>query len=178
METTKLTKVSDWLRKAADEMRAKDVNGWPVTADAARELLEQCQEFVTFVRDAPVSSGVCCCGESMVGHSDPMSCGHTPVDQWDYSLSLWLKEPALRSIIDGTATEQAKLTKVQVEMLAACIEQNAAWTTVRAGENFDLLLRWQDAGYCKEVPSLAPSFASFIFTDAGRLALQQSGGSE
>ena len=49
-------------------------------------------EFIEFVRNAPVSSGVCCCGESMDRHSDPMSCGHSPVDQWDWSLSLWLEE--------------------------------------------------------------------------------------
>ncbi len=49
-------------------------------------------DFVDFVKNAPVSSGVCCCGDSMEGHADPMSCGHSPVDQWDYSLSNWLEE--------------------------------------------------------------------------------------
>ncbi len=39
-----------------------------------------------FIARAPVSSGVCCCGESMNGHSNPMSCDHTPVDLWDHSV--------------------------------------------------------------------------------------------
>lgn len=28
--------------------------------------------------------GVCCCGEDMERHSDPMWCGHMPVDSFDY----------------------------------------------------------------------------------------------
>lgn len=47
------------------------------------------QEFIEFVKNAPVSSGVCCCGGDM-NHS-PYE-GHEPVDQWDHSLGLWLKE--------------------------------------------------------------------------------------
>lgn len=48
-------------------------------------------DFIEFVRSAPVASGICCCGDNMDRHSDP-SCGHSPVDQWDRSLSLWLEE--------------------------------------------------------------------------------------
>ena len=39
-----------------------------------------------FIARAQVSSGVCCCGEPMDGHSSPMSCGHSPVDTWDYAV--------------------------------------------------------------------------------------------
>ena len=39
-----------------------------------------------FIARAPVSSGVCCCGEAIDGHSSPMSCGHSPVDLWDHSV--------------------------------------------------------------------------------------------
>lgn len=49
-------------------------------------------EFLEFVKSAPVRSGTCCCGDDMDRHADPMSCGHTPVDQWDYSLALWLEQ--------------------------------------------------------------------------------------
>lgn len=52
--------------------------------------------FVEFVKTAPVQSGVCCCGDSMDNHPSPMSCGHSPVDQWDYSLSGWLEQIAAR----------------------------------------------------------------------------------
>lgn len=30
------------------------------------------------------STGCCCCGEDMERHSDPMYCGHSPVDQGEY----------------------------------------------------------------------------------------------
>lgn len=49
-------------------------------------------EFIEFVKNAPVSSGTCCCGDDMENHANPMSCGHSPVDEWDYSLSKWLKQ--------------------------------------------------------------------------------------
>lgn len=55
------------------------------------KVIESMREFVEFVRSAPVSSGICCCGDTLVGHSDPYSCGHTPVDQWDHSVGLWIK---------------------------------------------------------------------------------------
>ncbi|GHC12722.1 hypothetical protein GCM10007291_07530 [Gemmobacter nanjingensis] len=37
-----------------------------------------------------VSAGVCCCGENMDGHSNPMECGHSPVDMGGSSASQWL----------------------------------------------------------------------------------------
>ena len=54
------------------------------------------REFIVFVESAPVSSGVCCCGEDMATHSSESACGHTPKDQWDHSLDLWLKELGYR----------------------------------------------------------------------------------
>lgn len=54
------------------------------------EMIEVPKEFIEFVRSAPVSSGVCCCGSNMEDH-DPY-CWHSPVDQWDWSLSQWLEE--------------------------------------------------------------------------------------
>lgn len=46
------------------------------------------REFADFVKTAPVSSGVCCCGDPIDGHTE----SHNPVDQWDYSLSKWLEK--------------------------------------------------------------------------------------
>ena len=57
---------------------------------------ERIKDFVGFVTDAPVDSGICCCGDSMEGHASPMHCGHNPVDQWDHSLDLWLKNLGYR----------------------------------------------------------------------------------
>ena len=48
--------------------------------------------FVDFVRNAPVYSGVCCCGDEMSSHTSPMNDGHSPVDQWDYALSKFVEE--------------------------------------------------------------------------------------
>lgn len=48
------------------------------------------REFIEFVKNAPVSSGLCCCGNRLDYEN---GCGdHPPVDQWDYALSKWLKE--------------------------------------------------------------------------------------
>lgn len=41
-----------------------------------------------------VESGVCCCGDDMKNHSDPMSCGHAPTDHGAYMVGLWLEEYA------------------------------------------------------------------------------------
>lgn len=38
-----------------------------------------------------VTTGYCCCGEPMEGHSDPMCSGHTPVDRGEYEVSRWLE---------------------------------------------------------------------------------------
>jgi len=31
-----------------------------------------------------ITDGVCCCGDNMEGHADPMNCGHTPTDHGAY----------------------------------------------------------------------------------------------
>lgn len=51
-----------------------------------RDLLER---FYDAVQQAPVGTGVCCCGDNMHNHTDAYSCGHSPVDEWDYFLRDW-----------------------------------------------------------------------------------------
>ena len=46
-----------------------------------RAALEAC---VASLERVDTAEGVCCCGDSMDRHSDPMSCGHSPVDMGDY----------------------------------------------------------------------------------------------
>lgn len=41
------------------------------------------ERLMDFITHAEVSSGVCCCGDYMQGHADPMASGHSPVDMWD-----------------------------------------------------------------------------------------------
>lgn len=64
------------------------------------------REFIEFVKDAPVSSGVCCCGGNM-DHS-PYE-GHSPVDQWDYSLSQWLEQIAASSPPKDAQPDEARI---------------------------------------------------------------------
>lgn len=51
----------------------------------AERYKEQRDLLLVLIDTAPVTSGVCCCGDDMKNHPDPMSCGHTPVDQWDHT---------------------------------------------------------------------------------------------
>jgi hypothetical protein len=46
----------------------KDLKGW-------LEVSQHCT----------IEDGVCCCGEDMKGHANPMSCGHSPADYGAYA---------------------------------------------------------------------------------------------
>ena len=54
-------------------------------------------DFIEFLKRAPVSSGVCVCGETMGIHS---SGDHVPVDMWDASLAQYL---AAMGAVEGEA---------------------------------------------------------------------------
>ena len=43
----------------------------------ARKLLDS---WMDVANHCDISDGVCCCGDSMAGHANPMDCGHSPVD--------------------------------------------------------------------------------------------------
>ena len=58
-----------------------------------------------FIASAQVSSGVCCCGEAMDGHSSPMSCGHSPVDMWDHAVEKLLHAPSDTSTPEQSLAE-------------------------------------------------------------------------
>ena len=64
--------------------------------DRLREALEVC---VASIEHADMSDGVCCCGEEIEGHSDPMHSGHTPVDMGEYHASLAIKNA--RAVLKG-----------------------------------------------------------------------------
>lgn len=51
---------------------------------------------IDFIKFSPVSSGVCCCGDSIEDHPSWMNCGHEPVDMWDYSVSKFIEEYELK----------------------------------------------------------------------------------
>ena len=62
------------------------------------ELLEIAKSVEGMVSNCDISSGVCCCGDSMEKHQDPMYCGHSPVDSGVYAADSLLKKA--RAAID------------------------------------------------------------------------------
>lgn len=74
--------------------------------DFASTLAAQIEMMREFIARAPVSSGVCYCGEAIDGHSNPMSCGHTPVDLWDHSVEQILATAPDQALEQFAATEQ------------------------------------------------------------------------
>lgn len=87
------------------------------------------QQLRELIEHAPVSSGVCCCGDSMDSHQDPMVCGHSPVDQWDWAVFGLLKETP-----DTTALEAmiAKAGEVMRERCADSTPHILCDATIRA----------------------------------------------
>lgn len=67
-------------------------------------------EFLTFLRNAQIGSGVCMCGGDMIKTAD--HAGHEPVDHWDHNLRGWLADiDSLNTF--GTLTDQALATAKQ-----------------------------------------------------------------
>lgn len=66
--------------KASQEAAAAIVD-LEAEVEKLRTLLEG---WLQLASHCDISEGVCCCGESMEGHSNPMDCGHTPLDHGTY----------------------------------------------------------------------------------------------
>jgi hypothetical protein len=86
------------------------------TAPQAAAYKRQRDNLLAFMQSAPVSSGVCCCGDDMNKHGNPMDCGHNPVDMWDNSVASFVTEfekfdaaaPAAPMIYPATFTDELK----------------------------------------------------------------------
>jgi hypothetical protein len=48
------------------------------------QAVERLEAWVKLADHCSIEDGVCCCGEDMEGHSNPMNCGHSPVDHGAY----------------------------------------------------------------------------------------------
>ena len=72
--------ISEKLARALLDARAELAAAQQREA-ALTKALEAC---VASLERVDTAEGVCCCGDSMDRHSDPMSCGHSPVDMGDY----------------------------------------------------------------------------------------------
>lgn len=47
-------------------------------------LISQMEAWLNVANHCSITEGVCCCGDNMEGHTDPMGCGHTPTDHGTY----------------------------------------------------------------------------------------------
>jgi len=61
----------------------------PASDRALRTLLNR---WVGVIEQCTVTTGYCCCGDSMENHSDPMICGHVAVDMGAYHVGLLLDD--------------------------------------------------------------------------------------
>jgi hypothetical protein len=95
---------ADLMHEAADCIERLEANYIEACDEAAECYMRQCiterkltkavealRACVASIEHADMSDGVCCCGEEMDGHSDPMNCGHTPTDMGKYYAFLALK---------------------------------------------------------------------------------------
>ena len=64
-------------------LAAIDVQPDPRDAQIAA-LVGALRGCITAIEHADMADGVCCCGDEMEGHSDPMDCGHTPTDRGEH----------------------------------------------------------------------------------------------
>ena len=69
----------------------------PPTLSAAMELPEvralvsQLEAWLEVAKHCSITEGVCCCGDNMKGHADPMDCGHTSTDHGTYHAHMLVK---------------------------------------------------------------------------------------
>lgn len=87
----------DDLRQRADDLlaaiRALKSAPKPTPLAAAlavpevRALVTELEGWLNIAANCEITSGVCCCGENMESHQDPMVCQHTPTDHGSYVAS-------------------------------------------------------------------------------------------
>ena len=68
---------------------AAERNEWEDRAERVECLLEA---WVELAAHCSIEEGVCCCGEDMENHPNPMDCGHSPVDHCVYVASQLVEE--------------------------------------------------------------------------------------
>ena len=99
------------MQALASMGQAQDAYEAQLKAEAELAAAQQREAALTKALEACVASlervdtaeGVCCCGDSMDRHSDPMSCGHSPVDMGDYYAGQALE--SARAALAQTPTE-------------------------------------------------------------------------
>lgn len=108
--------------KDAAEARATTAEAQVV---AMRELVGGAQGILM---NCDVETGICCCGDAMENHGNPMDCGHSPVDHGSYSAQQWLEaanaalasadQPAHTALRAGTPPSGAETQESAREALS------------------------------------------------------------
>ena len=77
-----------WVWHSAEGIEATDGLTAYLREDAqsARilELEAALREWLSVYQHCSIETGVCCCGDNMANHSNPMDCGHSPTDHGAY----------------------------------------------------------------------------------------------
>lgn len=105
------------IERLENQVQARDAELWGRTQkilQLEQQLAaEQANnvELLDFIARAQVSSGVCCCGEPIDGHSSPMSCGHSPVDMWDHAVRKLLDDPSDTSSLEAIVKKAGEVMR-------------------------------------------------------------------
>lgn len=105
------------IERLENQVQARDAELWGRT----QKILQLEQQLAAeqaknvglrdFIARAQVSSGVCCCGEPIDGHSSPMSCGHSPVDMWDHAVGKLLDAPSDTSALEAIVKKAGEVMR-------------------------------------------------------------------
>lgn len=65
---------------------------WLEVLEHAVNVHRTALQLLPYAYMADAENGVCCCGDNMDRHSNPMDCGHSPVDSGSYAQSLVIED--------------------------------------------------------------------------------------
>lgn len=53
-------------------------------SEVVKAIVKSLEGLLEVMEHCTVEDGVCCCGDNMKNHPNPMNCGHSPVDHGTY----------------------------------------------------------------------------------------------
>lgn len=96
-----------------DAMTPDERDHYKARAERAEDRIKDWIELVSHVS---IEAGVCCCGDDMENHSNPMDCGHSPVDHGSYMADLLVEDSrATLAQINAEPTEPRQPTVKPLE---------------------------------------------------------------
>lgn len=97
---SRIEQLEERLEAATDDAKEAEAYAEELEAKLAKAvgLLEA---WVNVAAHCTIEEGVCCCGDSMDTHAEPMDCGHLPVDHGAYVAS---------RLVNDTSATLAELT--------------------------------------------------------------------